>query len=65
VPAEHVAFVGDRLETDILAGQRAGLLTILVLTGVTRREDLAASDIAPDLVVENLVELQRAWELDS
>ncbi len=57
-----LALVGDRLETDILAGQRVGLLTILVLTGVTRREDLATSNIVPDLVVENLAELQRVWE---
>jgi 4-nitrophenyl phosphatase len=62
VPASQVAIVGDRLETDILAGQRAGLLTILVLTGVTQRQALAASDIAPNLVFEDLAELQRAWQ---
>lgn len=62
VPASQAAIVGDRLETDILAGQRAGLLTILVLTGVTQRQDLAASGIAPNLVFEDLAELQRAWQ---
>ncbi len=62
MPVEQAALIGDRLETDILAGQRAGLLTILVLTGVTSREDLPTSDIIPDLVFENLAELQRAWQ---
>jgi len=62
LPASQAAMVGDRLETDVLAGQRAGLLTILVLTGVTQRQDLAASDIIPDLVFANLAELQRAWQ---
>jgi ribonucleotide monophosphatase NagD (HAD superfamily) len=65
VPASQVAIVGDRLETDILAGERAGLLTILVLTGVTQRQDLAAADIAPNLVFEDLAELQRAWQCNT
>jgi 4-nitrophenyl phosphatase len=55
--AAHTAMVGDRLETDILGGQRAGLKTILVLTGVTRPEELASSDIKPDWVFNNLDEL--------
>ena len=48
-PAE-TAIVGDGLLTDILAGQRAGVTTILVLTGVSRRADLAGADPPrPDL----------------
>lgn len=62
LPASQVAMVGDRLETDILAGQRGGLLTILVLTGVTRRQDLDTTDIIPDLVFEDLVDLRLAWQ---
>ena len=56
------AVLGDRLETDILAGQRAGLMSLLVLTGVTTPELLAASDIQPDLVFSSVAELHAAWE---
>ncbi len=58
-PAE-TAIVGDGLLTDILAGQRAGVTTILVLTGVAQRADLAASPTQPDYVFENLPQLQEA-----
>ena len=58
-PEQSVA-VGDRLETDILGGRRAGLRTILVLTGVTSRADLETGELQPDWVFEDLVELSRA-----
>jgi 4-nitrophenyl phosphatase len=58
-PRETLA-IGDRLETDILGGQRAGIPTALVLTGVTRREDLARSPIRPDWVFEGLPDLGQA-----
>ncbi len=46
--------IGDRLETDVLGGLRAGCRTALVLSGVTQPEELAESEIQPDLVAENL-----------
>ncbi len=57
LPATECIIVGDRLETDILMGQEAGMATGVVLTGVTTPELLAASEIQPDYVLRRLDEL--------
>lgn len=51
--------VGDRLETDILAGKRLGITTILVLSGITNQEMLqkAPPSHLPDYVIHSLSEL--------
>ena len=49
--------VGDRLETDVVMAQRAGAASAVVLTGITRREDLAHSAIQPDYVLESVADL--------
>ena len=54
LPAKPVLVVGDRLETAILMGKQAGTATALVLTGVTRRDQLDGSKIQPDYVLENV-----------
>ncbi len=54
---EECCILGDRLDTDILAGVRYGIKSFLVLTGVTDRKQLEESRIKPDLVFENLKEL--------
>lgn len=56
------AILGDRLETDILAGRRAGLITLLVLSGVTDRALLAASEIQPDQVFDDVAHLLAVWK---
>jgi HAD superfamily hydrolase (TIGR01450 family) len=43
VQAAHPLVVGDRLDTDVLGANRAGTDSLLVLTGVTRREELVAA----------------------
>ena len=58
-PAETV-MLGDRLDTDILAGERAGMSTVLVLTGVSTREDLRSAEALPDVVVSDLPSLVEA-----
>lgn len=58
---EQTLMIGDRLETDILGGQRAELTTALMLTGVTSPEQAQTSDIQADDVFDSLVELTSAW----
>ncbi len=57
--AEETLAVGDRLETDILGGKRAGIATALVLTGVSGRDDLRASEIHPDAIFDDLIHLSQ------
>lgn len=54
---EQIAFIGDRLTTDILGGLQHGILSILVLTGETTRDDLRHSSIQPDLVAERAIDV--------
>jgi 4-nitrophenyl phosphatase len=61
-PRESTAMLGDRLDTDIDGAHRAGLNSILILTGVTTRESLAQSRIQPDLVFDNLNVLREKWQ---
>jgi 4-nitrophenyl phosphatase len=60
---ETTAMLGDRLDTDIEGAKRAGLKSILVMTGVTTRESLAQSRVQPDFVFENLDALREMWHL--
>ncbi len=57
---EEVAFVGDRLYTDIATGVNNGALGLLVLSGETTREDLKGSPVQPHAVFQDLKELAGA-----
>jgi len=52
--AERVAMVGDRIASDIKGGRRAGLATILVLSGASTRVEAEAAEPLPDHVLEDL-----------
>lgn len=54
VPAEECLVIGDRLDTDLLMGQQAGMTTVLVLTGVTDRADVEGSEVQPDYIIDGL-----------
>ncbi|MEN8097562.1 MAG: HAD-IIA family hydrolase [Chloroflexota bacterium] len=60
VKADDALMVGDRLETDILGAQRAGIPTALLLSGVTSESALNESNIKPDSVFRNLEDLTSA-----
>jgi 4-nitrophenyl phosphatase len=56
------AMLGDRIETDIVGAQNAGLRAILVLSGASDRAALEASPVRPDWVFDDIGALTRAWK---
>jgi NagD protein len=56
--SENTIIIGDRMDTDIEAGIEAGLATYLVLSGVTRREDLARFPYQPDRIFASVAEME-------
>lgn len=61
----ETAILGDRLETDILGGQQAGIGTMLVTSGIDDEGTIRQKGIEPDLVVCSLDELVDLWEKES
>jgi 4-nitrophenyl phosphatase len=59
---EGTAAIGDRPETDILSAQRAGILSILALSGATDSARLDTFDIHPDIVVQDIQTLTAEWK---
>src|SRR4051812_46321045 len=55
--SESTAMIGDRMDTDIVAGLEAGLHTILVLTGVTQRQETERFPFLPSQIVESVADL--------
>ena len=51
--SKETAIVGDNMNTDILAGIQAGMETVLVLSGVTHRSDLAKFPFRPSHIFAN------------
>ena len=55
--SETTAMIGDRMDTDVVAGLEAGLETILVLTGVTTREDAERYPFRASRIVDSVADL--------
>jgi NagD protein len=55
--SETTAMIGDRMDTDIVAGLEAGLETILVLSGVTSREEAERFPYRPSRIVDSVADL--------
>jgi 4-nitrophenyl phosphatase len=60
LPPDQILVIGDRLGTDILGAQRAGMPSVLLLTGVTTAEQAQQDPIKPDWIFEDLPALTRA-----
>jgi len=56
--SEDSAMIGDRMDTDIVAGTESGLRTILVLTGVTRREQVERFPYRPTWIRESIADIE-------
>ncbi|MCS7038360.1 MAG: HAD-IIA family hydrolase [Anaerolineae bacterium] len=57
VHSEETIMVGDNMATDIKGGVESGMETILVLTGVTRREEVARYPYQPTRIVESVADI--------
>jgi len=55
--SESTTMIGDRMDTDVVAGIEAGLDTILVLTGSTRAEDVTRFPFRPGRVLPSIAEV--------
>ncbi|RDG37127.1 HAD-IIA family hydrolase [Streptomyces corynorhini] len=55
--SETSAMIGDRMDTDVLAGLEAGMETFLVLTGVTTHADVDRHPFRPSWVVDSIADL--------
>ena len=56
--SENSVMIGDRMDTDIIAGVESGLRTLLVLTGVTRREQIERFPYRPTWVRESIADVE-------
>ena len=62
---EDTVIIGDRMDTDILSGIEAEIEPVLVLSGVTRREDLGQFPYSPAYVLEGIGDLLSADRLSA
>lgn len=62
----QTVMLGDRLNTDIVGAHNAGLRSVMLFSGVTQPDELtsANNDIWPDVALDGLPELLRAWAGD-
>jgi NagD protein len=58
VHSENTVMIGDRMETDIVAGVESGMETVLVLSGVTRQEDLRRYPYQPGRVLPSVADIE-------
>ena len=55
--SETTVMIGDRMDTDIVAGTEAGLETVLVLTGISDERTAARFSYLPNRIVESVADL--------
>ncbi|MCU1509638.1 MAG: family hydrolase [Glaciihabitans sp.] len=63
--SENTAMIGDRMDTDIVAGIEAGLHTVLVLTGISDRAEIERYPFRPDEVLNSVADLLEPEPVES
>lgn len=63
--SENTAMIGDRMDTDIIAGIEAGLHTILVMTGISDAAEVGRYPFRPDEILSGVHELLAASPVES
>jgi NagD protein len=58
VHSEQTVMVGDRMDTDIIAGIESGMETILVLSGVTGRDDVGGYPYQPTRILQSVADIE-------
>ncbi len=58
VHSENTTMVGDRMDTDVVAGVMSGLSTILVLSGVSKREDVLRYPYRPTQILNSVADIE-------
>ena len=56
--SESTIMVGDRMDTDVKVGLESGLETILVLSGVTKREDIGKFPYRPNHILDSVADIE-------
>jgi NagD protein len=59
--------IGDRMDTDVIAGVEAGLNTFLVLSGITKRDEVENFPFRPNKVVDgiaNLIDVAKTGQIE-
>jgi len=63
--SENTGMIGDRMDTDIVAGIEAGLHTVLVMTGISDEREIERYPFRPDEILGSVAELVRDEPLES
>jgi NagD protein len=58
VHSENTIMIGDRMDTDIVAGVTSGMETILVLSGVTKKEDIDKFPYLPTHILDSVADIK-------
>ncbi|MDQ1596816.1 MAG: 5-nucleotidase, partial [Microbacteriaceae bacterium] len=63
--SENTGMIGDRMDTDVVAGIEAGLHTILVLTGISDEAEISRYPFRPDEILESVANLLEKEPIES